>query len=286
MSLKQPVRYPVKYYSHLDAGAPQLANADGVIKTILKACLVTGYGTGADEKAGAGWTALFEDDFRIVLRRPLRTGNPPDIKIENGVINGAASHRIISQDNPTGLDDTVELAAVNLLARSSATGVEWHLIASDFGFILCYKMAENGHVGQGLSLLYVGNLVGLFDDSASMYASYHTTTARDGKSGPWADGFMGNNAPLRNLSANNNLTSKCISEPLFSESASGVYVAQRIFVSTSDSMPFFTTLGRNFAGRATSIIAVDDRPMLRIYNALALNQRPSAFYIPTDFWEL
>ena len=111
MSLKQPVQYPVKYYSHLDAGAPQLADTDGVIKTILKACLVTGYGT----KAGAGWTALFDDAFRIVLRRPLRTGNPPDIKIENGVINGVASHRIVSQDNPTGLSDANELASVNLL---------------------------------------------------------------------------------------------------------------------------------------------------------------------------
>ena len=49
MSLRNPVKYPVKYYSWQDNQAPQLSDADGVIKTILKACLVTGYGS----KAGA-----------------------------------------------------------------------------------------------------------------------------------------------------------------------------------------------------------------------------------------
>lgn len=50
MSLRNPVKYPVKYYSWQDDQAPQLSNVDGVIKTILKACLVNGYGS----KAGAG----------------------------------------------------------------------------------------------------------------------------------------------------------------------------------------------------------------------------------------
>lgn len=146
MSLKQPVRYPVKYYSHTDTDAPQLADADGVIKTILKACLVTGYGDGADAKAGAGWTSVYEDAFRIVLRRPLRTGNPPDLKIEDGVINGAASHRIVSYafDSCTGLDDPNSITSAPLLDDENKLQ-QWHLIASDFGFVLCVQLTDNSN---------------------------------------------------------------------------------------------------------------------------------------------
>lgn len=39
-------RVPVKVYRWDDEGAPQVESAAGSIKTILKACLVTGYGEG------------------------------------------------------------------------------------------------------------------------------------------------------------------------------------------------------------------------------------------------
>ena len=52
MSFLNPVPVPATYYSSEDAEAPQLgADLTGGVKTVLKACLVTGYGT----KPGAGW---------------------------------------------------------------------------------------------------------------------------------------------------------------------------------------------------------------------------------------
>ncbi len=57
MSLLTPVKVPVKVYRWDDAGAPALDKSVGCIGTILKACLVTGYGT----KEGAGWTLKQED---------------------------------------------------------------------------------------------------------------------------------------------------------------------------------------------------------------------------------
>lgn len=55
MSFLNPVSEPVLMFSSTDANAPQIkiaARAKGDVKTVLKACLVTGYGT----KQGAGWT--------------------------------------------------------------------------------------------------------------------------------------------------------------------------------------------------------------------------------------
>ena len=53
-------RVSVKVYRWDDEGAPQVESAAGSIKTILKACLVTGYGEGNKRKDGLGWEMAFE----------------------------------------------------------------------------------------------------------------------------------------------------------------------------------------------------------------------------------
>lgn len=50
-------RLPVKVYRWDDAEAPKLDKSANCVQLILKACLVTGYGT----KQAAGWTMPFED---------------------------------------------------------------------------------------------------------------------------------------------------------------------------------------------------------------------------------
>ncbi|WP_413190868.1 hypothetical protein [Psychrobacter sp. AT9] len=59
MSFLNPVSEPVKRFSSTDADAPQInynARVAGDVKTVLKACLVTGYGA----TASAGWTVANE----------------------------------------------------------------------------------------------------------------------------------------------------------------------------------------------------------------------------------
>lgn len=53
-------RVPVKVYRWDDEGAPRVETAAGSIKTILKACLVTGYGEDNKRKDGLGWEMAFE----------------------------------------------------------------------------------------------------------------------------------------------------------------------------------------------------------------------------------
>lgn len=69
MSFLNPVSEPVLMYSSTDTSAPQInyaARAAGDVKTVLKACLVTGYGT----KQGAGWTMQNETDFTAEFVSP------------------------------------------------------------------------------------------------------------------------------------------------------------------------------------------------------------------------
>ena len=61
-------RVPVKVYRWDDEGAPQVESAAGSIKTILKACLVTGYGEGNKRKDGLGWEMAFEKTKEACFR--------------------------------------------------------------------------------------------------------------------------------------------------------------------------------------------------------------------------
>ncbi len=289
MSLKNPVKYPVKYYSWRDANAPQLTDADGVIKTILKACLVTGYGS----KQGAGWTAPFEDDYRIVLRRPLRTGNPPDIKIENGVINSTASHRIVAQDNPASLDDANELSAANLLARDNYCGKEWHCIVTDFAFILCYQMGAAIPNVDKNHILFVGSTKKLLDNAAdSFLVSKYEDISQSGQTWVYMKGITSstgyNRSLLRDMRANvDYLTKNIILANVAELYFNNDYLAQKIIVDIVAELPFYCAIPTGFDNITTQQINIANRPMLRYVNKLVYHYSDNrALYIPLDYWEL
>ena len=286
MSLRNPVKYPVKYYSWQDDQAPQLSNADGVIKTILKACLVTGYGS----KAGAGWTSLFEDAYRIVLRRPLLTGNPPDIKIENGTITGTTvRHRIVSQDNPTSLDDATELSAVNLLARDQNLKPEWHCIVTDFAFLLCYQMGSNSNASADRNnILFVGSAQKLNDaDIEYFFANYQSSIAANGTIGVNYP-FISTATIIKNMRANKDYTVKnVLSLNLPEKFANNDFFAQKIMIDSVAMMPFYTAVSQQYADKVNSIVSIAGRQCLRWVN-LTLNggSENKVLYIPLDYWEL
>lgn len=277
MSLKNPVQYPARHYSHLDAGAPQMTNADGIIKTILKACLVTGYG----DKEGAGWTGVFEDANRIVLRRPLRTGNPPDLKIENGVINGTAKHNIVSYafDSCTGLDDTNSITSVPLLNDETKMQV-WHVIASDFGFVLCVQLAD---IGNGIRQ-YTLVCCELPNIDASKPAVFCVNKNR-------AKGVM--NMPLNYQDAIDLKTGATVSSTFIASlyldgpvAINDEYPMTQCYYSTGYPLPFLRSTSSNISDVNTRVVTADQRYlywadiMNGIYNA------PQVCFIPLDYWVL
>ena len=72
-------RIPVTLYTSEDANAPRLTHAAGSLKTVLKACLVTGYGS----KPAAGWQAAFEENNKIALRSADPKSPQSLIRIDN-----------------------------------------------------------------------------------------------------------------------------------------------------------------------------------------------------------
>lgn len=69
MSFLNPVTEPVLWFKSTDADAPQInynARTAGDVKAVLKACLVTGYGT----KASAGWSIVNEVDHVAEFASP------------------------------------------------------------------------------------------------------------------------------------------------------------------------------------------------------------------------
>jgi len=283
MSLRNPVKYPVKYYSWQDDQAPQLSNADGVIKTILKACLVTGYGT----KQGAGWTALFEDAHRIVLRRPLRTGYPPDIKIENGTITGTTvRHRIVAQDNPTGLDDTTELSSVFTMMRDAKAGKEWHCIVTDFAFLLCYQISENGGTLRN-NAFFVGGVKKLQEADQEIFFLWKNPKETGSGNGDYAYALLDNevayvNARTKTEYLSKNYLTLAVAEKEFNND----FFAQKVLIDKVAELPFFTTVSNSYTDTATSIISISARQMLRYVNVPYGYSFKRPLYIPLDYWEL
>ena len=128
MSFLNPTPVPVTLYSSTDPDAPQLPTKDWTvaIKTILKACLVTGYGG----KAGAGWQIRDEEANKATF-----IPTDPEAPQVGLIVHNA--HR----DN-LDLDllfDGVAQSPTNLQVlrsvRPNADSISWRLLATARGFI-------------------------------------------------------------------------------------------------------------------------------------------------------
>lgn len=274
MSLLTPAQHSVKYYSSADAGAPQISNADFAIKNIIKACLVTGYGT----KAGAGWTALFENTNKIVLRRPLGAGSPVDVKI----INGFGLHQIVGQDNPTSIDDNSALSSVYFIAKDSLYGAEWHMIVSDFGFIFCYQMGSGSSAYPRNNILYIGSMMPLKDTPAPMLMLKSAAAKQDGNATSPAHSLLDSGVSFVDMRSGVNISSKgYLSTTLDSLSD----FVQKPLIGTFFT-PFYISLGAGSGDRIPEIVTIKGRSMLKWPNVMEAISAARLLFIPLDYWEL
>ncbi len=89
-------------YKSTDADAPQVTKSAGAFKTILKACLITGYGDGATRKEPAGWDMVFEKGEKMAIR-------PTDAHGENLILR---------------VDDTPDTYYCKLAAYKNMTDID------------------------------------------------------------------------------------------------------------------------------------------------------------------
>lgn len=147
-SLFQLEQKPVTVFSSDDAGAPILTKDAGSLKTLLKACLVTGYGS----KASLGWQMLFEsvDTKSAAFASQDPTSSKFVFKIDNGNITTA---KLSAYQSMTDILTGVNPIVVDQLYDLHATS--WRLIGHSKTFILLLDVpSTNAAIKTAYPLLF------------------------------------------------------------------------------------------------------------------------------------
>ncbi len=156
----QPTITPVKVYRASDIGAPQLKAETGSLKTLLKTCLVNGYGEGANRKEPAGWKitdetandAIFYSDYTYDI----------GLKVENSTVSYVNAYMVGGEQFVTSMN-YANKAYDNFAYGHSYARANWLLVACDKGFMLV--LPENNLKSQ---ILYFGRIYGIYEDSGNI----------------------------------------------------------------------------------------------------------------------
>lgn len=137
-------------YSSTDPGAPQLSGTVGSVVALLDAVLVDGYGTGANAKAGAGWSRAFTASNKRAYRNDPVAGSGFYLRVDDSGASGGARQALArGYASMTGVDTgtnptpTVAQATNGVpIAKSSAlsgASAPWLIVADSKFFYLFVK---------------------------------------------------------------------------------------------------------------------------------------------------
>ena len=120
---------PVTVFSSTDTSAPILTTDPGSLKTLLKACLVTGYGS----KAALGWEMAFEsgDQLQAAFKSTDPTASQFYFKINN---SGSSSALLSAYQEMTDIDTGSKAIAVDNDYKLYTSS--WRLIGHSKSFVL------------------------------------------------------------------------------------------------------------------------------------------------------
>lgn len=135
----QTTQIPAKVYRSTDKNAPQLTATSGCLKTLLKACLVTGYGEDGDWKEPLGWEMLFEEPNNAVFR----SQSPESAKYYLQCLNEDKTHAVLTPYRRMselmtgdGYFGFPKRAENNFAYTGNATNGQWLLVGCDRAFWL------------------------------------------------------------------------------------------------------------------------------------------------------
>lgn len=185
----QTTKIPAKVYRSTDKEAPKLDAVAGSLKTLLKACLVTGYGTDDSRKEPAGWAMPFENDVSAVFR----SQSPESTKFCLQCVNDQTTYAVMtpyremnSLTNGIG-NFGYDTAGFNQFAYygTSATSVSgWILVACDRSFYLILQDGNN----KTSQILFFGNArpLAAADNTCAVFFSTAYSTAKTFDTGGFA----------------------------------------------------------------------------------------------------
>ena len=144
MSFLNPVNEPVQRFSSTDVGAPQInynARVAGDVKTVLKGCLVTGYGA----KASAGWSIVNEVGHVAEFVSPSAAMSDYRLKIDDS----STSNTVWSYFYQSSAVALPKGAVAKNFSQMNKTSSEngWQLLVTDKG-LLFVEILVNPYNGK------------------------------------------------------------------------------------------------------------------------------------------
>jgi hypothetical protein len=180
-------------YSSTDPGAPQLTGQVGAMLSVLRAILVTGYGTTPNVKAPLGWTEEFTGANKAVFRNNPVTGTGVYVRVvDDGSAAAGSSARSASlrcyklmSDIDTGVDAAPmvsQLANGAIWGKSvtlDATARAWWAIGNERCLYLF--VAQSGLALSAASPHFVGDFVSYKPgDAYNYFVETPNVTSYDG----------------------------------------------------------------------------------------------------------
>lgn len=143
MSFLNPIKENVIVFSSTDNDAPQInynKRVAGDVKTILKACLVTGYGN----KQGAGWTMTAETEYTAEFASPTLSMNYYKLVINDGTTSQTTwqyryQNTLIT---PVGSIHNISKYTPNLDTNIAQNGWKLLVTSKAFYFIEIFNKAQ------------------------------------------------------------------------------------------------------------------------------------------------
>lgn len=149
-------------YNSSDTNAPQLTIAAGTLRTVLKACLITGYGS----KPAAGWEIAWADD--VANKIAFRSKNTTSIKSVLLVNDNAAASATVTayKDWDSATNTGTGQFATGYFVKQWNTGFtpNWVVIATDkffYLFVQCDSVPQTMRVISGF-----GDAISLRNDKS------------------------------------------------------------------------------------------------------------------------
>lgn len=181
MSFINPTKVAVNVYRSSDANAPKLDKTANCLATILKACLVTGYGT----KSAAGWTMPFEDtaaDIKV-LRPEVGTEQDFYLKLSSDTGRYMTAQVYTDMTSTTAGNLKLQCAYPFNYGAGDVSG-KWMVIATSRSFWLLVERNYNGYTPKPVinsgSWFFCGDVSKNTSGNRAVYLHHSGDTDLDG----------------------------------------------------------------------------------------------------------
>ncbi|MGI2226862.1 hypothetical protein [Shewanella frigidimarina] len=187
---------PVTVYRWDDAGAPQIDGTPLSFLTLLKACLVNGYGN----KNSLGWSIAFENlaEYKIAFRNSTVEASGGFVQFEsnNGLNDIYSPINMAGARSMTGLNAYYDPQALQIFAVNEVM-TRWVIIGTSAGF---WFMANNNALSPSISTidspqLFCGDLDTIIANDVGRFVCLNYPTVNDMTSSSWSYAFNYSQSP-------------------------------------------------------------------------------------------